>query len=72
MSNPSAYWRSSILGAISGFLFGSLCEIANRIHFEFQLREVEKIAADGGPIIDNVYVLRWWMLPCFFMLVLLW
>jgi hypothetical protein len=57
------------LGAISGFIFGGLCEIANRIRFEFQLREVERIAARGGPIIDMAYALRWWVLPCFFMLV---
>ena len=69
MSNPLAYWRGSVLGAVNGFIFGGLCEIANRIYFDFQLRELERIAAKGGPIIDIAYVLRWWMLPCFFMLV---
>jgi hypothetical protein len=58
-----------LLAAIDGFIFGSLCEIANRIYFQFQLREVEAIAARGGPIIDIAYGLKWWALPVMFLLV---
>jgi hypothetical protein len=69
MKNPFTYWHAVVLGAVDGFIFGGCCEIANRIQFEFRLRELERIAAEGGPIIDIAYVLRWWMLPCFFLLV---
>src|ERR1044072_1931188 len=69
MKTPFAYWRASVLGAVDGFIFGGLCEIANRIHFEFQVREAARLAAEGGPIIDMAYILRWWVTPCFFLLV---
>jgi hypothetical protein len=59
-------WQGGLLGAIEGFIFGGMCEVANRIYFEYRLRELQRIADAGGPIMDMSYLLRWWMLPCFF------
>ena len=63
------YSLAMLLGAIDGFIFGCFCEIPNRIWFQFQLREVEAIAARGGPTIDIAYMLNWWALPVIFLLV---
>ena len=65
--NPFAYWCAALLGALNGFLFGYLCELANRIRFNSFLRELERIADEGGPIVDVWYPWVWWTLPITFL-----
>ena len=69
MKNLFTYLRATGLGAVNGFIFGSFSEIAYQIRFRFTLRELDRIAVEGGPIIDVMYPWHWWTLPFFFMLV---
>jgi len=69
MKNLFAYLRAIGLGAMNGFIFGSICEIVYQIRFRFVLRELDRIAAEGGPNIDVWYPWHLWTLPGFFMLV---
>ena len=62
------YSLAVLLGAIDGFLFGSICYIADRIDFEFQVRQVAAIEARSGNIIDLIYLTKWWMFPLRFLL----
>jgi len=65
MKNRFVYSRAVGVGVVNGFIFGLLCEIANRRYFEFQLRKLN----EGGCCVDGMYPWSWWILPCFFLLV---
>jgi hypothetical protein len=69
MKNPLAYGSAALLGGLNGFIFGYFCELAYRIKFNAFMRELGKIADEGGPIVDVWYPWDWWTLPCFFMLI---
>ena len=66
MKNALAYGRAAILGALNGFIFGYLCELAYRVKFNAFMRELGRIADEAGPIVDVWYPWDWWMLPGFF------
>ena len=57
------YFRGAIFGGSIGLIIGVVWEIANRIEFEAQQRELERFAAKTGTYICIVYFPRWWFLP---------
>jgi hypothetical protein len=66
--NLISYWQAILLGAIYGFMFGGVAEIAREMRIEYEERQLMRLSTEQGmPNICLVDTLRWNAIPCLFM-----